>query len=70
MRAGDRSILRTGEGTWSVGLVKSNEGLRFSAGWNKFSKENNLELNNVLRFTFAGQENGQCVFDVVVLENN
>lgn len=63
---GDEIILQTERGSWRVGLVLSNESPRISAGWNKFIRDNEIELNNRLRFTLLGNIQGIWTFTVQI----
>lgn len=63
---GDKIILQTGRGSWRVGLVLSNDSSRISAGWNKFVRDNDIELNNRLRFTLLGNIQGIWTFTVQI----
>lgn len=45
----------TENGTWNVGIVLSNGSPRFSSGWNKFVKENELKVGTSLVFSTSEQ---------------
>lgn len=61
--AGEKVLLRTNNGFWSVGIVYNHKIPRFSAGWNLFAKDNKLQLNQSLDFTLVEDANG-IIFDV------
>lgn len=62
--AGEQVSLRTPTGNWQVGIVFKNNSLpRFSAGWNKFTRDNKLRKNQKLVFTFEEEHDG-IIFDI------
>lgn len=63
-RAGERVLLRTHNGSWSVGIIYNHRIPRFSAGWNPFAKDNELKMNQTLIFTMVEDDNAPVAFDV------
>lgn len=61
--AGEKVLMRTTNGSWSVGIVYNHKIPRFSAGWNLFAKDNGLQQNQNLVFTLVEDPNG-IAFDV------
>ncbi|KAK1396556.1 hypothetical protein POM88_006419 [Heracleum sosnowskyi] len=49
-RVGERVLLRTDEGSWSIGLTVNDGRVRFSTGWNKFARDNELKKRQNLVF--------------------
>lgn len=47
-----RYTLQTENGRWNVGLNFTNGRKRFSTGWNKFVRGNNLQKGDMLNFKF------------------
>ena len=68
--AGDQCLLRTTGGIWTVNVVLSNGLPRFSAGWNKFARDIKLKLDDIVHFTMLGNDQGKCLFDVVIQSKN
>lgn len=62
---GDRVVFRTEEGIWNINIVLNHGSARFSGGWSRFVKDNNLNLHDNLRFTLREEAN-TAVFDVEV----
>lgn len=63
-RAGEKVLMRTDNGSWSVGIVYNHRSPRFSAGWNIFAKDNEFALNDTLIFTLVEDDNAPVAFDV------
>lgn len=62
--AGEQVSIRTPTGMWTVGIVFNSSGApRFSAGWNRFSRDNELRKNQMLVFTVEEEHDG-IIFDV------
>ncbi|KAK1384321.1 hypothetical protein POM88_022056 [Heracleum sosnowskyi] len=60
---GERVMFRFENEQWGVGIVYSNGLPRFSAGWNKFVKDNQISLNEKVEFTMVEEED-ELVFDI------
>ncbi|KAK1383336.1 hypothetical protein POM88_021071 [Heracleum sosnowskyi] len=63
---GERVLLRTDEGSWSIGLTVNDGRARFSAGWNKFARDNELKRRQNLVFNMIEGAEG-IVFEVTKL---
>ncbi|KAK1398640.1 hypothetical protein POM88_008503 [Heracleum sosnowskyi] len=48
---------------WEVGIVYCNGLPRFSAGWNKFVKDNQISLNETVEFNMVEEED-ELVFEI------
>lgn len=57
-KAGDKVTLVTDNGNWPLGIVMSHGRARFSAGWNKFVRDNRLRNSQVLVFTLVESDDG------------
>lgn len=62
---GEQVLLSSVNGDWMVSIVFSNGTPRFSAGWNKFARDNNLRENQNLVFTLFEQQDVH-LFDVQI----
>ncbi|KAK1389864.1 hypothetical protein POM88_018042 [Heracleum sosnowskyi] len=62
-QSGEEVMLRTDVGTWMVRIVFNNGSPRFSAGWNKFARDNKFIVNQKLVFTLI-EEDDVIVFDI------
>ncbi|KAK1361406.1 hypothetical protein POM88_045880 [Heracleum sosnowskyi] len=60
---GERVLLTTDAGSWTVGVVCSKATTRFSAGWNTFAGKNEFITNQRLVFTMKEEADG-IVFEV------
>ena len=60
---GENVTLRRGLLTWNVKVVCSTGLPRFSAGWNQFTTNNELEKDDTLVFTFHQED---LIFDIVI----
>ncbi|KAK1361763.1 hypothetical protein POM88_046237 [Heracleum sosnowskyi] len=63
---GERVLLRTDEGSWSIGLTVNDGRARFSTGWNKFARDNELKRRQNLVFNMNEGAEG-IVFEVTKL---
>ncbi|KAK1379093.1 hypothetical protein POM88_025837 [Heracleum sosnowskyi] len=61
--SGEHVTFRNGDEVWEIGLVYSNGLARFSAGWNKFSREKKVKLNETVVFNLLESEGGLS-FDI------
>ncbi|KAK1401088.1 hypothetical protein POM88_000693 [Heracleum sosnowskyi] len=59
----ERVMFRFENEQWGIGIVYSNGLPRFSAGWNKFVKDNQISLNETVEFTMVEEED-ELVFDI------
>lgn len=57
-------LIRTDNGEWSVGITLCGSRARLSAGWNRFSKDNNLNFNQTLFFTLLPDNGNGVIFYV------
>ncbi|KAK1388930.1 hypothetical protein POM88_017108 [Heracleum sosnowskyi] len=62
-KSGERVLLTTDAGSWTVGVVCSKATTRFSAGWNTFAGKNEFITNQRLVFTMKEEADG-IVFEV------
>ncbi|KAK1401320.1 hypothetical protein POM88_000925 [Heracleum sosnowskyi] len=62
-KSGERVLLTTDVGSWTVGVVTSKATTRFSAGWNTFAGKNEFITNQRLVFTMNEEADG-IVFEV------
>ncbi|WOG82287.1 hypothetical protein DCAR_0101450 [Daucus carota subsp. sativus] len=60
---GDEVELRTEKGSWRLGMVLHGNRARLSAGWNKFARENEYKVDDVLSWQLM-EENDTDVFVV------
>ncbi|KAK1360110.1 hypothetical protein POM88_044584 [Heracleum sosnowskyi] len=60
---GERVMFRFENEQWGIGIVYSNGLQRFSAGWNKFVKDNQISLNETVEFTLVEEED-ELVFNI------
>ncbi|KAK1375692.1 hypothetical protein POM88_031885 [Heracleum sosnowskyi] len=66
LTVGERVLLRTDEGSWSIGLTVNDRRARFSTGWNKFARDNEMKRRQNLVFNM--NEGGErIVFGVTKL---
>lgn len=65
-RHGEEVLLSTVNGDWMVRIVFSNGNPRFSAGWNRFARDNNLQQNQNLVFTLF-EDQDMLLFNVQML---
>ncbi|KAK1372123.1 hypothetical protein POM88_038215 [Heracleum sosnowskyi] len=63
---GEGVLLRTDEGSWSIGLTVNDGRARFSTGWNKFARDNELKRRQNLVFNMNEGAEG-IVFEVTKL---
>ncbi|KAK1399233.1 hypothetical protein POM88_009096 [Heracleum sosnowskyi] len=63
---GERVILRTDEGSRSIGLTVNDGRARFSTGWNKFARDNEMKRRQKLVFNMNEEAEG-IVFEVTKL---
>nr|XP_017258259.1 PREDICTED: uncharacterized protein LOC108227556 [Daucus carota subsp. sativus] len=62
-KKGDEVEIRTEKGSWRLGMVLHGNRARMSAGWNKFARDNEYQVDDVLSWQLI-EENGTDVFIV------
>lgn len=65
----EKILLRTTNGEWFVGITITAGRARLSAGWNKFTKDNNLKYNQTLVFNLLPHDENDAngvVFHVTI----